>query len=151
MSEHKHQLPTFLEGLVQPETYVRWLKRKANAHLKRDKNRGYREITSAAYRDTIHEAVNQSMGKDAYTGEDLDWTLISKYDNEDSKNGKHQYKATFALLPTVDHIDSATVKSGFCICAWQTNDSKHDLSRQKFIELCAKVLKYAGYSVAKDA
>ena len=150
MSERKRQLPTYLEGLVQPLVYERWLVRKAAAHLKRDRARGYKNITAAAYRDEIHEAVLQSNGKDAYTGEKLDWSLISTYNNDKSESGKHDYKASFALLPTVDHIESSVSKSGFCICAWRTNDAKHDLSHQAYIDLCKKVLEHAGYRVKKD-
>jgi hypothetical protein len=144
-------LPAFLEGRVQPLVYERWLSRKAAAHLKRDRKRGYEGITGANYRAAIHEAVLQSDGKDIYTGEALDWSLLSQYNNEESESGKHGYKAGFALLPTVDHIESSVSKSGFCICAWRTNDAKHDLSHQAFIELCVKVLVYAGYSVKKEA
>ena len=150
MPERKHSLPSFLAGQVQPEGYERWLARKAAAHLKRDRKRGYEGITGAEYRDWIHEAVVDSQGKDAYTCEDLDWSLISTYNNDDSESGKHHYKASFALLPTVDHIESSVRKSGFCICAWRTNDAKHDLSPEGFIDLCQKVLEHAGYRVMKD-
>jgi hypothetical protein len=149
MFTRKHSLPAFLEGRVQPLVYERWLKRKAASHLKRDRKRGYIGITGAMYRTAIHEAVLQSQGRDIYTGEDLDWSLLSQYNNEDSENGKHGYKEGFALLPTVDHIESSVSKSGFCICAWRTNDSKHDLSYPAFIELCIKVLTHAKYSVTK--
>src|SRR3989339_1284747 len=140
-------LPSFLEGQVHPLVYERWLARKAAAHLKRDRKRGYESISAAAYRDEIHEAVLRSEGNDVYTGEKLDWSLISTYNNNDSENGKHCYKASFALLPTVDHIESSVSKSGLCICSWRTNDAKHDLSHQTFIELCKKILEHAGYCV----
>ncbi len=86
-----------------------------------------------------------------YTNEELDWHLLSKYNNDDSESGRHQYKADFALLPTVDHIDSSAKNSGFCICAWRTNDAKNDLSPAAFLELCARVLRHAGYTVTKAA
>jgi hypothetical protein len=148
MADRKRSLPQFLEGRVHPQEYERWLKRKAASHFKRDRKRNYHNITAAAYRDAIHQAVLQSKGRDFYTGEELDWSLLSQYDNHESESGKHAYKAGFALLPTVDHLDSSLPNSGFCICAWRTNDSKHDLSYQAFIELCIKVLKYANYSVS---
>lgn len=121
MSARKNSLPPFLEGQVEPAVYERWLARKAAAYLKRDRKRGYIGITGAMYRAAIHEAVLESQGRDIYTGEELDWSLLSQYNNEDSESGKHGYKAGFALLPTVDHIDSSVSKSGFCICAWRTN------------------------------
>jgi len=149
MPERKHSLPDFLQGRIEIATYERWLARKAAAHLKRDRRRGYIDVTGALYRDAIHDAVVKSQGKDAYTGEELDWHLISQYNNEESEAGRHHYKAGFALLPTVDHIESATPNSGFCICAWRTNDSKNDLSHQAFIELCVKVLEHAGYKITR--
>ena len=86
-------------------------------------------------------AVLSSHGLDAYTGEKLNWTLISKYDNEMSKQLGRKYKHKFALLPTVDHVDDPRQGSGkFNICSWRTNDAKHDLGLDEFIELCEKVL-----------
>jgi hypothetical protein len=91
-----------------------------------------------------------SEGRDAYTGERLDWTLLSKYNNEESKAGRHGYKSGFALLPTVDHVSAGATEANFRICGWRTNDAKNDLSLEAFIELCQKVLSHAGYSVQKD-
>jgi hypothetical protein len=142
----RHLLPKFLAGLVSPEAYERWLVRKAAAHVKRDRKRGH-SCTGSAYRDAIHLAVEESNGLDAYTGESLDWTLISTYKNEDSKAGRHAYKASFALLPTVDHVDSAVTTASFKICSWRTNDAKHDLSIESFVELCRAVLTHRGFKV----
>jgi hypothetical protein len=139
-------LPLFLEGIVQPEAYDRWLTRKATAHMRRDKRRGYK-CTSAAYRDAIHVAVVCSNGNDAYTGERLDWHLISTYRNEDSKKGRHGYKATFALLPTVDHVSAEATEASFRICGWRTNDAKNDMSVGQFLDLCKRVLTHAGFHV----
>jgi hypothetical protein len=36
----KYAIPDFLEGQVAPETYERWLRRKAQSHVKRDRKRG---------------------------------------------------------------------------------------------------------------
>jgi hypothetical protein len=88
-----------------------------------------------------------SEGKNAYTGEKLDWHLISTYENEQSKNGRHAYKASFALLPTVDHVAADATEASFKICAWRTNDAKNDLSVASFVELCNKVLSHAGFQV----
>ena len=142
-------MPNFLSGHIEGATYERWLARKAATHLKRDRKRGYEGITGALYREAIHEAVVRSNGRDAHTGEMLDWCLISKYNNEESEAGRHHYKAGFALLPTVDHVEASLSGSGFCICAWRTNDSKNDLSHQGFIELCIKVLEHAGHAVTR--
>ena len=144
----KHSMPEFLEGKVEPAAYERWLHRKAAAHMKRDRKRG-RACTGAIYREAIHAAVVLSAGKDAYTGEALHWHLISTYKNEDSKEGRHAYKATFALLPTVDHVTAEATEASFRVCAWRTNDAKSDLSMESFLELCQRALTHAGYRVEK--
>ena len=151
MPAKKHPLPAFLDGRVHPLAYERWLSRKAAAHLKRDRKRGYDGASGAAYRDAIHEAVVQSAGRDVYTDEQLDWHLLSQYNNDESESWRHHYKAGFALLPTVDHIESSNNNSGFCICAWRTNDAKNDLSPAALLELCARVLRHAGYTLTKAA
>lgn len=97
----------------------------------------------------IHNAVVRSQGKDEYTGETLNWKLISTYNNQASKEGRHAYKAGFALLPTVDHERAASTTASFSICGWRTNDSKHDLSLESLLEFCEKTLKHAGYQIEK--
>ncbi len=119
------------------------------AHVKRDRRRGRSAVTRALYKEAIHAAVLVSGGKDAYTGEALAWNLMSTYNNEDSKEGRHGYKAGFALLPTVDHVNAEATEASFRICSWRTNDAKNDLSLENFLELCKAALKHAGYSVTK--
>ena len=63
------------------------------AHVKRDKKRGNTVAINEAYKKAIHKAVVDSGGLDEYTGEGLDWNLISKYNNEDSKANRRKYKA----------------------------------------------------------
>jgi len=71
----KYQLPTFLEGVITQAHYERWLHRKAMAHIKRDrKRRDNKEATNEEYKFAIHRAVEESLGKDAYTDEPLDLT-----------------------------------------------------------------------------
>jgi len=78
--------------------------------------------------------------RDYYTGEVLNWKLISQYRNDASKNGKRAYKKGFALLPTVDHVGDGMGPANFVICSWRTNDAKSDLTSEEFEELCRKVL-----------
>lgn len=144
----KRQLPEFLVGKISAVQYGRWLERKAAAHVRRDRKRDFDGAVGAAYRDAIHQAVILSGGKDAYTGEDLHWELLSQYDNEKSKAGRSVYKASFGLLPTVDHLDTSASAVSFRICAWRTNDAKNDLTHESFIELCRRALLHAGYTVA---
>jgi hypothetical protein len=134
------ELPPFLDGVITREAYVRWLQRKAAAHIRRDRKRGNTSGTVSEYKRAIHHAVCSSGGKDIYTGEQLAWGLISKYDNEESKQGRRSYKAGFALLPTVDHVGDGTGPADFKICGWRTNDAKGDLSLEEFVALCARVV-----------
>lgn len=83
-----------------------------------------------------------SGGLDAYTGEPLEWILIGTYKNEDSKLGRHKYKAQFALLPAVDHHESDVAGTPFRMCAWRTNTAKNDLPIDAFIDLCRRVVAY---------
>ena len=136
----KDQRPEFLVNVVEQDVYKRWLDRKAKSLVARDKRNGAK-VPALVYREAIHQSVLASEGLDVYTGEKLDWTLISQYDNEQSKQDGRDYKHKFALLPTVDHIDDPRHGSAnFNICAWRTNDAKHDLGLDEFIALCEKVL-----------
>jgi hypothetical protein len=145
---NKHPMPKFLEQVVEAAAYERWLRRKAMAHVKRDRKRG-RPCAVALYKDGIHNAVVRSAGKDAYTGEDLDWTLLSTYRNEDSKLGRHAYRAGRRLLPTIDHVAADAVEGDFQICSSRTNDAKNDLPFSDFLDLCEMVLTHAGYRVIR--
>ncbi len=136
----KYQLPAVLGGAVDQKVYERWLARKAAAHVKRDRKRGNNAALIEEYKRAIHEAVRISGGMDTYTGEKLQWDLISKYDNEKSKTGRRAYKATLALLPTVDHVGDGLGVANFRICSWRTNGAKGDLSHDDFIDLCRRVV-----------
>ena len=144
MGTSKHTLPPFLETKVTLEKYRGWLAAKAAAHARRDQGRFASWVSGANYRDAFHAAVLASNGKDAYTGEELQWEMIGTYNNAESQLGKHQYKAGFALLPTLDHVVADDPAAGFCICAWRTNYSKHDLNTVAVVDLCKKVLEHHG-------
>lgn len=139
----KYELPTFLEGTLTQERYERWLRHKARAHVKRDRRRGNAGATGAEYLVAIHRAVVESGGHDFYTGEALDWYLAGTYDNERSLVGRRGYKAGFALLPTVDHVDDGLGPADFKICAWRTNAAKNDLVHEEFVALCRRVVRHA--------
>ena len=95
----KYHLPDFLESIVAQDTYDRWLHRKAVAHVWRDRRRGNDTATNSEYKMAIQKAVKNSKGKDAYTNEKLDWSLLSQYDNAASRKYGRAYKKKFALLP----------------------------------------------------
>lgn len=136
----KYKLPDFLNGVITQGVYERWLHRKAVVHVRRDRRRCNKAATNEAYKLAIHKAVTESAGQDSYTGEQLDWHLVSQYDNAQSKANRRQYKAQFALLPTADHVNDGLGPADFQICAWRTNDAKNDLPLDEFIALCRRVI-----------
>jgi hypothetical protein len=69
--------------------------------------------------------------------------LISTYDNEQSKKKRRIYKASFALLPTIDHVGDGLGEANFKICGWRTNDMKNDLTYGELLELCKTVVAHA--------
>jgi hypothetical protein len=136
----KYELPEFLAGRVGRVAYIRWLQRKAAAHVKRDRKRVKHPISIAEYKAAINSAVHSSQGVDWYTGENLDWEKISTYDNAASQSGRSEYKASLALLPTVDHVLATDGTYNFVICSWRTNVSKNDLPLNEYLILCRKVI-----------
>jgi hypothetical protein len=141
-SMRKYQLPDFLEGRLTQTAYERWLDRKARAHCRRDRARGNLNATRETYMVAIHSAAAASAGLDEYTGQPLQWELISTYDNEASKAGRRVYKKILADLPTVDHVGDGLGAADFRICSWRTNDSKHDLTYDEFVQLCEQVIEH---------
>lgn len=119
------------------------MQRKATAHARRDRKRGLASnITIARYKEEIHAAVRDSGHLDFYTGDTLDWALVSTYDNKASKDGRTKYKKNLALLPTLDHTTDSLGQPKFVICSWPVNAAKGDLSVDGFYRLCERVLKH---------
>jgi hypothetical protein len=141
MATRRYSAPSFLGNLVTQAQYERWLTRKAEAHVRRDR-RKKQNISVASYKKMIHDAVCNSNGRDDYTGENLDWTLISKWRNDEAKLQGQTYKKKFALLPSVDHVLGRIGDTEFKICSWRMNDAKNDLSIDEFIDLAKKVLRH---------
>lgn len=139
----RYSCPDFLLGEIDQEKYEKWLRRKALAQLNRDRKRGNSTSQGVDYRDALHSAVIESRGLDYFTGERLDWTLISKYDNEESRSRRREYKKAFAMLPTVDHENDGTGSPRFRICGWRTNDAKSDMTHSELVEFCRKVLNHS--------
>ena len=147
----KYALPPFLAGTVDQAAYQRWLEHKAQAHVRRDRKRGNLTAIGEAYRVAIHAAVVDGGGRDAYTGESLNWSLLSRYDNIESAEGGRTYKHGFALLPTVDHVGDGLGAVDFKICGWRVNDAKHDLDMPAFLGVCRAVLEHHGFAVVPSA
>ncbi len=139
----RYSLPECLVGRCTELAYVKWLGRKAVAHVLRDKKR-IEGITVAGYKRAIHDAVCCGGGLDYYTGEPLDWSLISTYRNAESAAGKRKYKTQFARLPTVDHTEDEHGQPKLVICSWRVNDMKSDMTESEFRRLCARVLRLPG-------
>ncbi len=136
----KYHLPSFLTDVQTRDSYIKWLQRKAEAHIKRDRKRGDVTETVSSYKQVIHEAVLDSQGLDAYTKEELDWSLISKYNNNESRKHTRAYKKRFALLPSLDHVGDGLGAANFKICSWRTNDCKNDLSLDELLVFCKRII-----------
>ena len=139
----KYNLPDFLKDTPE-SVYLRWLNRKAQSLVRRDRRRWKQDISMSDYKQAIHNAVLCSEGQDSYTGEPLDWSLLSRYDNRESQRLGGQYKRQFALLPTVDHADPESKQTDFRICGWRTNACKNDLTLEELKELAADARKFCG-------
>ena len=136
--------PDFLEDTVKPR-YKRWLDRKAQSLVARDKRRRReKKVLKADYKKKIHDAVERSNGQDYYTGKPLKWCLISKYNGRDAQKGGVWYRREFADLPTVDHEDPTSPETDFRICALRTNDCKSDLKVEQLEKFCRTFLEAQG-------
>jgi hypothetical protein len=144
MRSRKYPLPDFLAGILSEAAYLRWLHRKADAHIERDRERGNTTATREQYKVAIHAAVLSSRGRDVYTGSVLRWDQVSTFNNAEAKKNGRAYKRQFADMPTVDHLDDGRSAPRFAICSWKTNDAKSDLSHEEFVQLCRDVLAYHG-------
>jgi hypothetical protein len=132
----KYQLPDCLKELHVDETaFVRWLHRKAVAHVRRDRQRGHQDVAVSRYKDQILRAVEEAGGRDFYTGKLLDWNRISKWNNDDASAKGGEYKRQFWNLPTVDHEDPRNPRSPLRLCSWQVNDAKNDQTIEELLKL----------------
>jgi hypothetical protein len=122
-------------------TYPGWVQRKAVTLCKRDQKRGGSGNVQD-YRLAIHQAVLASAGLDHWTGEPLDWHLIGTYDNREAATGKGEHKKQYALLPTPSQ-PSGSPEPAFVICAWRTNDAKHDMTPEELLTFCRRVVAHA--------
>ena len=144
----EYELPIFLEGKVLKEKYVKWLKSKASTISRNDKKKKINlNYSSEEYRSKIHDAVMECKGSDFYTKEPLDWNKISKYNDEESKKYKREYKKQFYYLPTVDHEwENGSKDCVFHICSWKTNDCKNDLNHEELIAFCKTIIKNSNHA-----
>ena len=59
-----------------------------------------------------------------------------------SAAGKGATKKHYAMLPTIDHR-SNTPEADFVICAWRTNDAKHDMTPEELLAFCQAVIAHS--------
>jgi len=126
---------------VVARTYPGWVQRKAVTLCKRDQKRGGSGNVQQ-YRLAIHQAVLASGGRDHWTGEPLDWALIGTYDTREGAAGSGEQKKQYAMLPTIDHRSNRP-EPDVVICAWRTNDAKHDMTPQELLAFCRAVVNHS--------
>ena len=142
MSKLRYPVPECIRKKCSQKTYSRWLHAKASAHVRRDRKRLKNDCTVAQYKAAIHAAVAAGGELDYYTGEELDWSLVSTFNNDAAIEGRVKYKKSFALLPTLDHTENESGETKFVICSWRANDMKSDMTEDEFYEMCARVLRH---------
>jgi hypothetical protein len=137
----KYPLPCFLEGIITPSVYYKFLASRARTLLFRDRKRNKPfavTATKAQYRSLIHDAVMRNGQTDPYTGETLDWGLIGAMKEDPALRDIFEKK--FALMPTVDHIDPDKLE--FAIVSLLVNSSKSDMTPKEYRALCQKVVAF---------
>lgn len=139
-TRHKHQPPPWVAEHLDPATYNNWLRGKAQGLVRRDEQRGGSYTVSEA-KASVHAAMVACEGRDHWTGETLREDLLGIYDSDESGLRGGAYKKELAMKPTIDHRNSEPV-CDFVICAWRTNDAKHDMSIDELKEFCRLVLEH---------
>ena len=121
--------------------YSKLLQKKAVAVTRRDKKRGGTYSVREAI-EAINKAFHRCNGFDPYDGSKLNPRLLGEYKNDAAKAEGANYKRSFSLLPTIDHVKAEPV-ADFEVVSWQTNDAKGDMPPDEFIAYCRRVVKCA--------
>jgi hypothetical protein len=141
-----HPLPSTLAGVITQEAYDKWLSGKVLDLFWKDNRRHMPYAKPGGedlYREKIGEALAENALIDPFTGDKLDWSLISKWP---PPPGGDKLKE-FDLLPTVDHKDPCSPTLDFEICSRKTNLSKSCLTPTEFVALCKKIFDHQGSDV----
>ena len=94
------------------------------------------------YFEAVYKALKKCKNKDHYTGDPLEWEISLGIKSLEEAEVR-QKRITF------DHVHGRNLSNlEFVMCAGKTNDSKNDLSKEKFIDLCKSVLTHNGYTVS---
>jgi hypothetical protein len=139
----KYHLPGFLVGRIPESLYDSWLNERANTLRQRDlkRKKSYALVTTKGmYKEKIHAAVLDAGKYDPFTGDLLEWELISSWDSNKAKAGRDEYKNKFLLMPTVDHRDPKADTLEFEIVSWLVNDCKSGLDPDQFVDLCGRIV-----------
>ena len=139
----KWKIPDCLKPKISDEdAFRKWLARKALSVRKRDRKRNVPVLSLSVMKQAIVSAIERSNGCDFYTGEPLDWHLISKWVGSEEGTSANDYRRKFWMLPSVDHDFTDPAKPAFHICSWRTNDSKNDQSIEEFLALADAVRRH---------
>jgi hypothetical protein len=140
-----YALPPFLLGVISQKDYCDWLERKGHNLRQGDTKlkRPYaKENTVMVYKQKIHQAVLDGGEFDPYTGEKINWGLISKEKNLKKGDYIDNYLNRYAMYPAVDHIIPGEFE--FEICSWISNESKSSMTPDEFVDFCRKVVSFRG-------
>jgi hypothetical protein len=142
----KFFLPPALDGVITESAYRLWLRKKSLSVCSRDKKEKRPcalNRTRAAYAEKIHEAVSRNPRNDPFTGEELRWDLIRKYDPKQVSKDPDYFRK-FSLLPSIDHTNPDATGLELELCGMQMNRCKAEQTPLEFIALCKKIASYRG-------
>jgi hypothetical protein len=142
----KFYLPPALEGVITEPAYRLWLRKKSLSVCTRDKKEKRpcaQNATRAAYAKKIHEAVCRNPRNDPFTGEELRWDLVRKYDPKQVSQDPDYFRK-FSLLPSIDHTNPDATDLEFELCGMQMNRCKAEQTPSEFLALCRKIVAYRG-------
>jgi hypothetical protein len=130
-----YEMPKFFApAIAGGKTYDKWLKKRARALRKHDRNRENHPHTAASYEAALHTAMKRSGGVDEYSGEPIDWSLAFR-NGILSKGAKHRRK--FAAAPSLDHVTGGGLL--IAICRDDTNTAKGCMTVSDFYAFCATI------------
>jgi hypothetical protein len=139
----KWSIPECLKPTLSDEdAFRKWLDRKAASVRKRDMKRNLPVHSLSAMKEAIVDAIERSEGRDFYTGEALDWHLISTWVGAEEGTSASVYRRRFWNLPSIDHDFTDPAKTAFHLCSWRMNDSKNDQTIEEFLALADAVRRH---------
>jgi hypothetical protein len=142
----KFFLPSALEGVITESAYRWWLRKKSLSVCnrdKKDKRPCALSATRAVYAEKIHEAVCRNPRNDPFTGEELRWDLIRKYDPKQVSKDRDYFRK-FSLLPSIDHTNPDATDLKLEVCSLFVNECKNNLNADEFVGMCKKVVVFRG-------